>query len=204
LVRSWGRIGIHLGDVLERNGDVFGTAVNIAARLEDIAEPGGIVVSSAIRDAYKGRAVDVKQVGRELGVRYTGRPKGSRNKLSEDFVAALYNDFQDHGSAAIAACREEKPDVYVRVIASLLPKDVNMTTRNLDDLSDDQPMWKLAMLTEMVKPLLAKLPTVIDVTPVGVDVGVDSKTAADTPDKSSTYRMHMAEWIRHTVLGVGC
>jgi adenylate cyclase len=52
------RIGIHLGDVLERNGDLFGTAVNIAARLEDIAEPGGIVVSSAIRDATAGKLPD--------------------------------------------------------------------------------------------------------------------------------------------------
>ncbi len=50
------RIGIHLGDVLDRNGDLFGTAVNIAARLlEDIAEPGGIVVSSAVRDATAGK-----------------------------------------------------------------------------------------------------------------------------------------------------
>ena len=43
------RIGIHLGDVVDKGGDLFGTAVNIAARLEDIAEPGGIVVSSAVR-----------------------------------------------------------------------------------------------------------------------------------------------------------
>src|SRR5262245_391116 len=49
------RIGIHLGDVLERNGDLFGTAVNVAARLESIAEPGGIIVSSAIRDAVVGK-----------------------------------------------------------------------------------------------------------------------------------------------------
>jgi TolB-like protein len=49
------RVGIHLGDVLERNGDLFGTAVNIAARLEAMAEPGGIVVSSAIRDATAGK-----------------------------------------------------------------------------------------------------------------------------------------------------
>jgi TolB-like protein/class 3 adenylate cyclase/Tfp pilus assembly protein PilF len=49
------RIGIHLGDVLERNGDLFGTAINIAARLEAIAEPGGIVVSAAVRDATAGK-----------------------------------------------------------------------------------------------------------------------------------------------------
>src|SRR5215813_13930775 len=44
------RMGIHLGDVVVRNGDVFGTAVNIAARLEALAQPGSIVVSSALRD----------------------------------------------------------------------------------------------------------------------------------------------------------
>src|SRR5262245_7412746 len=49
------RIGIHLGDVVDRNGDLFGTAVNIAARLEGIAEPGGIVVSAAVRDAIAGK-----------------------------------------------------------------------------------------------------------------------------------------------------
>src|SRR4026207_763499 len=40
------RIGIHLGDVVDKAGDLFGTAVNIAARLEGIAQPGGIVVSA--------------------------------------------------------------------------------------------------------------------------------------------------------------
>src|SRR5262245_24392324 len=104
-----------------------------------------------------------------------GRAKGSRNKLSEDFVAALYNDFQEHGSAAIAACRSERPDVYVRVIAGILPKDVNVKVHQLDDLSDDQLIRKLAVLTEMAKPLLAQLPMIdgeaVDVSPVGADAG---------------------------------
>ena len=48
------RIGVHLGDVVDKGGDLFGTAVNIAARLEGIAQPGGIVVSAAVRDAIAG------------------------------------------------------------------------------------------------------------------------------------------------------
>jgi adenylate cyclase len=41
--------------VADRAGDLFGTAVNIAARLEGITQPGGIVVSAAVRDAIAGK-----------------------------------------------------------------------------------------------------------------------------------------------------
>jgi len=44
------RVGLHLGDVMTRDGDLFGDAVNIAARLEALAEPGGICVSAAVRE----------------------------------------------------------------------------------------------------------------------------------------------------------
>lgn len=50
------RIGIHLGDVIEKaDGSVYGDGVNIAARLEGLAEPTGITVSESIRAAVKGK-----------------------------------------------------------------------------------------------------------------------------------------------------
>ncbi|MEP6874237.1 MAG: adenylate/guanylate cyclase domain-containing protein [Burkholderiales bacterium] len=50
------RIGVHLGDVIEKaDGTVYGDGVNIAARLEGLAEPGGVTVSESIRTAVKGK-----------------------------------------------------------------------------------------------------------------------------------------------------
>ena len=50
------RIGIHLGDVIEKDdGTVYGDGVNIAARLEGLAEPGGITVSDAVRGLIQGK-----------------------------------------------------------------------------------------------------------------------------------------------------
>jgi hypothetical protein len=46
---------------------------------------------------------------------------------------------------------------YLKIVASLLPKDINLNVRPLDELSDDQLLARLAQLTEMAKPLLAKL-----------------------------------------------
>ena len=47
------RIGVHIGDVLIRAGDLFGDGVNIAARLQSIAKPGGVCISGATYDQVR-------------------------------------------------------------------------------------------------------------------------------------------------------
>ena len=44
------RIGVHVGDVLVRDGDLFGDVINIAARLQALAEPGGVCLSAAAHE----------------------------------------------------------------------------------------------------------------------------------------------------------
>jgi adenylate cyclase len=44
------RIGINMGDIVVEDGDIFGDGVNVAARLEGLAEPGEICVSARVRE----------------------------------------------------------------------------------------------------------------------------------------------------------
>lgn len=67
-----------------------------------------------------------------------GRPKGSRNKLGEEFIATLYADFLDHGEAAIIKVREEHPAMYMKILALILPKELHIKESPLEDLSDNE------------------------------------------------------------------
>src|SRR5215469_7079049 len=68
------RIGINLGDIMIDDNDIFGDSVNVAARLEALAEPGGICVSRMVRDQVRDKlAVPFEDIG-EQQVKNIARP----------------------------------------------------------------------------------------------------------------------------------
>jgi hypothetical protein len=52
--------------------------------------------------------------------------------------------------------RIDRPADYLKIVASLLPKDVNLNVNNLDSLTDEQLLARLRLLTQQAAPLLAK------------------------------------------------
>src|SRR4029077_18087716 len=68
------RIGINLGDIMIDDNDIFGDGVNVAARLEALAEPGGICVSRVVRDQVRDKlAIPFEDMGEQL-VKNIARP----------------------------------------------------------------------------------------------------------------------------------
>jgi class 3 adenylate cyclase len=68
------RIGLNLGDVMEQDGALYGDGVNIAARLEALARPGGICVSGTVFDQVDGKVPVLLRFAGERRVRNIARP----------------------------------------------------------------------------------------------------------------------------------
>lgn len=85
---------------------------------------------------------------------FGGKPKGARSKLGEMFLEALRDDFETNGAAAIVEVRESRPQDYLKVIASLMPKDLNLNMNNLDDATDEELVQRLRDLESIIRPFL--------------------------------------------------
>jgi adenylate cyclase len=68
------RMGINMGDIVVEDGDIFGDGVNVAARLEGLAEPGGICVSARVQEDASGRLDLAFEDMGEQALKNIGRP----------------------------------------------------------------------------------------------------------------------------------
>lgn len=108
------------------------------------------------------------------------RPKRPRKTLVDDFAAALRADFRAHGAGVIAAVRAEKPDQYLKVVLTLLPKDFSASSESVDadktsleQLSDEEIRHRIRGLEANLRPLLDS------------DAGVSGAARRDGPAPSS-------------------
>src|SRR5262245_63004540 len=68
-----------------------------------------------------------------------GRPIGARSRLTEKFILALHDDFAAHGPSVIERVRKDQPGVYLKVVASLLPREWHVKNEPLfDGMSNEQ------------------------------------------------------------------
>jgi hypothetical protein len=84
-----------------------------------------------------------------------GRPKGSRNKLSEAVIKDILADWEVAGPSAIQACRLEDPAAYLRIVTSLVPKEFNIKDSEsalasiIDQFEDEQLDQFLGLLNSI-------------------------------------------------------
>lgn len=83
-----------------------------------------------------------------------GRPKGSRNKLGEAFLEDMLADWEANGPVAIRKVRETKPDAYLKVVASILPRDLNVNINQTDHMTDEQLIERIRSLDAAIRPFL--------------------------------------------------
>src|SRR5262245_65486993 len=67
-----------------------------------------------------------------------GRPKGSRNRLSQEFLNDLLEEWREGGREAMRIMRLERPAEFVKVVGSILPKELTVEVGPLQEISDDR------------------------------------------------------------------
>jgi adenylate cyclase len=121
------RVGIHQGDIVVEDGDIFGDGVNIAARLEGLSEPGGICVSARVQEDAAGRLdLSFEDIG-EQPLKNIARPvrvfriaAGARSPVAAHVALPL----PDKPSVAVLPFNNMSADPEQEFFASGIAEDV--------------------------------------------------------------------------------
>jgi len=96
------RVGVNVGDVMVEGDDIYGDGVNVASRLESVADPGGITVSRAVRD----------HVGNRLDLAFEDR--GEQNLKNIEKPVHVYSViFEDANEENTTSMKRERPSIAV-------------------------------------------------------------------------------------------
>jgi hypothetical protein len=103
-----------------------------------------------------------------------GRSKGSRHKLGEAFLTKLYDDFMQHGVKVIEKVRATRPDIYLKVVAATLPRELHFKNESaFDGMSNEQ----LDEIAGAIRSVIATR------APAGLGEGAAQASSKDKSDK---------------------
>jgi adenylate cyclase len=128
------RIGIHQGDIVVEDGDIFGDGVNVAARLEALAEPGGICVSARVQEDAAGRLDLVFGDLGEQNLKNIARPIRVYRVLSNGFPTATAQaplPLPDKPSIAVLPFQNISGDPEQEVFADGMVEDITTALSKL-------------------------------------------------------------------------
>ena len=126
------RIGINVGDIAVEDGDIFGDGVNVAARLEGLAEPGGICVSARVQEDAAGRLdLSFDDMGEQAlkniaaaGARLSGTRPGAAPAASKSTPAAPALALPDKPSIAVLPFKNMSGDAEQEFFADGIAEDM--------------------------------------------------------------------------------
>ena len=103
------RVGVHLGDVQRRSGDLFGDAVNVAARVESAAEPGGVCISGPVYELVRNK------------VSYALEPLGAQSLKGVAEPIPLYRVVVPAAGSSVPSRESSVPRLAVLPLANISP-----------------------------------------------------------------------------------
>jgi predicted O-methyltransferase YrrM len=101
-----------------------------------------------------------------------GRRQGARHRISTALLEAFAADFEANGAETIKITRIERPTEYLKIAASLLPREFEITHNQIQEISDDE-------LDQLINRVRAELDRgLIDITPGGKEPALNGKPPA--------------------------
>ena len=196
------RVGIHVGDVLLRKGDLYGDAVNIASRIEPLADGGGICISEQVYDQIRNKIAlpliklesqDLKNVAFPVDIYRVELPWENREREVSDVMGRRTKGVIRSHSAKLIKEDGKRMDNF---IAKLALKDGIVDVKLINDPSIPQALARFSASVDYARGETLHITSAVETVVVVIDSKNLDRLLGLVPEKSVVGVVHnLAEVI---------